>query len=277
MWTISANYLFGVKQLKNEQIIQDHALEIYDDDTALQIEDTLWWIQGRKFIIRKYLDALTEESIEHIVDIGCGSGGNLSVLAEYGVVSGIEISPKLAMLAEKRKLGQIICGDFFEVGFSAHIDIYTLFDVLEHIEDDNKFINKITRSDSAPHSLLISVPAMPSLYSQHDELLHHHRRYTHKTLCRVLENNGYEIVSMSYFMTILLPLVFLSRLSEKVMSLFGRKKQSVTLGQAPTWLNFLLISILRFEAFLSNWLSFPAGVWLFALAKHPGTSGKPVS
>lgn len=254
---------------------KDHALEHHDDKAAAEIEDTLWWLIGRKAIIRRYLNETRQaKEATTFMDIGCGSGGNLAVLSEYGAVLGVEVSPILAKRAAARQIGQIIQADFYKLDALDHINIFTLFDVIEHIEDDNAFINNIPKLCGKPHYLLISVPACPFLYSQHDKLLHHHRRYSRRQLHSLLTSHGYDIITSSYFFFFLFPFVLISRFGEKLMALLGREPERVNLGRTPNLIGNILIRVLSLEAGLSNHMTFPIGVWLFVLAKYsPAPTG----
>ena len=83
--------------------IQDHALEAMPDAESLLIEDRLWWVRGRKAIIKEYIERITRYgAISNIMDIGCGSGGNLDVLGGFGRVIGVEPSATLARRARGR-------------------------------------------------------------------------------------------------------------------------------------------------------------------------------
>jgi SAM-dependent methyltransferase len=249
--------------------IKDHALEYYDDEAAEEIEETLWWLIGRRTIIRRYFNEIQlAKETTTIMDIGCGSGGNLAVLSEYGTVFGVEVSPTLARRATARHVGQIIQADFRTLDSLDHISIFTLFDVIEHIEDDNAFINNIPEHCSRPHYLLISVPACPFLYSQHDKLLHHHRRYSRRQLHTLLTSHGYDIITGSCFLSFLFPFVLISRFGEKLMALLGREPERVNLGRTPNLIGKFLIQVLNLEACLSNHITFPIGAWLFVIAKY---------
>ncbi len=84
--------------MTNGKIHTHHAFEALNADNANQLENSLWWIQGRKHIIRKHLQTIASRSgkLQNIMDIGCGSGGNLDLLAECGSVVGVEPSGVLA-------------------------------------------------------------------------------------------------------------------------------------------------------------------------------------
>lgn len=249
--------------------VKHHALESLQDAEATQLEDSLWWIQGRKDIIRRFLrDALAIESIFRIIDIGCGSGGNFDVLAEYGAVIGVEPSPTLAARARVRGIASMVyqC-DIQQVKECCDAELFTMFDVLEHIEEDVNFLRGLRAAAPQRHLLLASVPACPFLYGEHDEILHHQRRYSKNMLRRCLTRSGYEVLSISHFMFFLFPFAFVARAKDKLMSGLGKRRTSVDLGSTAPLVSKCLSRTLRVEALLSKHISFPLGLWLFALAR----------
>ncbi len=251
--------------------IRDHALEHVDDETAKALEDPLWWNTGRKSIIRSFLKAEGKPA-RKIMDIGCGSGINFDVLSEFGTVVGIDRSSRLAKRARDRGIAEHVYEeDVFNLKDMGEVDLFTLFDVLEHMEDDSGFLTKLGKS-SNHHSLLISVPACPFLFSEHDRLLHHQRRYSRAMLEEVLSKNGYQIIKMSYFMFLLFPFILLARGEEKIAAMLGRRKTTVRLGVVPGWLNSILTKVLQLETIISGPFSFPFGLWLFVLARHEGST-----
>ncbi len=82
--------------------IQDHATEFMTDLEAMTIEDTIWWALGRRSIIRNLMDRAAKQRIGKILEIGCGSGGDLPLLSRYGQVWGLERSRVLAKRARQR-------------------------------------------------------------------------------------------------------------------------------------------------------------------------------
>ena len=251
-------------------MIGDHATEFLDESEALQIEDTIWWLVGRRAILRGFLErAKRQQPIRDILEIGCGSGGNLPLLSRYGVVSGLERSLVLAKRAEERKVARRIhVTDFFEFDSAESFDLYCLFDVLEHNEDHTAFVKRLSRLPPPNHMLLLTVPACQFLYGPHDVLLHHYRRYSKRGLEMLLAENGYDILMSGYYLFFLFPVLLASRLAEKVALLFGRKQKKVQLGRVPHWVNSLLAAALKTEALFSRVLSFPIGGWVITLAKR---------
>ncbi len=249
--------------------IQDHAWESMDEAQSLLLEDRLWWVQGRKAIIRTYLQLAAQAGpIRSIMDVGCGTGGNLGVLAEFGQVAGVEISAPLAARAKSRGVAQAIYQqDARELEACRTVDLFTLFDVLEHIEADGEFLDQLRRRAGSWHRLLVSVPACPFLYGDHDRLLHHYRRYNGRRLRAALEQGGYRVLHMNHFMFFLFPMAFLARMKDLALARWGRQRAGVELGDLPPWLAAPFAASLRAEARLARRVRFPFGLWLFALAE----------
>jgi SAM-dependent methyltransferase len=203
-----------------------------------------------------------------IMDIGCGSGGNLETLARHGKVFGVEPSETLASRARARGVAEaILQQDARELPECREVDLFTMFDVLEHIEDDLDFLTCLRAKAAHRHQLLISVPACQFLYSDHDRILHHYRRYTRKALRSTLRAAGYRVLEMNYFLALLFPFVLLSRLKGKILAKLGRKTVTVDISDVRPLLAGPLESTLHIEAFLSRWVRFPVGLWLFALVE----------
>lgn len=248
--------------------VQDHALEHLSDKAAKDLEDSLWWVHGRKAIIRKYLERALQGVAEPIImDVGCGSGGNLQTLSEFGSVLGVEPSPILARRSRERGIAKdVFEADVGTLDSTKSVDVFTMFDVLEHIEDDLAFLGSIRKQAEQKHTLLVSVPACPQLYGEHDRILHHYRRYNRAMLSSILEKNGYKVEAMSYHMTFLFPVALAVRLKDKVLELLGYKRAAIELGDAPPLLSRILGSVLMAESSCVGHVSLPCGLWLFALA-----------
>lgn len=239
-----------------------------DRDYELQThraEDRHWWYRGRRDVIERVIADLKLPARARILDAGCGSGRNMIELARHGTVSGVELSGPSVDVARARGAGKVIAGSVLDMPFdSDSFDLSVCLDVIEHLEDDVGALRELRRVLAPGGSLLVTVPAYQWLWSGHDEVNHHHRRYTRRSLQRVAEQAGWEQVRTTYFNSLLLPLAILLRVLER----FSRKttESSLDLWVPPQPLNWLLERPLALEAALiGRGGRIPAGLSLLAV------------
>jgi SAM-dependent methyltransferase len=239
-----------------------------DRDYELQThraEDRHWWYRGRRNVIERVIADLKLPARARILDAGCGSGRNMIELARHGTVSGVELSGTSVDVARARSAGEVIAGSVLEMPFDGDsFDFAVCLDVIEHLEDDLGALRELRRVLAPGGSLLVTVPAYQWLWSGHDEVNHHHRRYTRRSLQRVAEQAGWEQVRTTYFNSLLLPLAILLR----VLDRFSRKttESSLDLWVPPQPLNWLLERPLALEAALiGRGGRIPAGLSLLAV------------
>lgn len=238
--------------------------EIYRQMRA--VEDTHWWFNGRKNIVAHLIKSLHLPKTARLLDAGCGTGGNLELLARYGTVKGLEYDENAIHLARSRGVGEI-----FQASFPDQIplhgekfDLVVLLDVLEHIEDDVETLRVLGGLLDKDGRLLLTVPAFPFLWSKHDDLHHHKRRYTAHTLTQAIEAAGLKVHYCSYFNLWLFPVVALVRVVQKW---FPPKDCDGELSVPPRWVNTLLEKLFGSERFLLGRIRLPFGVSLIALAQ----------
>ena len=239
-------------------------------DRLIAMEATHWWCVGRRKILKKALDThiKKEKKALSILEIGCGSGGNLPLLSNYGKVYGTEIDDEMRSAANDRKCCEVKKGTFLpegEIPFDEKFDLICMFNVLEHIEDDGLAMKKIVGKLNSGGKLLITVPSYPFLWSQGDIDAHHFRRYVKKSLKAVLQSQNLKILYTTYFNTLLFPIVFfIRRFSKKGMDNYDVKNFS-TGG-----LNGVLTKIFTSESlWISKNRSLPFGDTLLMLAQKP--------
>lgn len=239
-----------------------------DRDYELQThraEDRHWWYRGRRDVIERVIADLKLPARARILDAGCGSGRNMIELARHGTVSGVELSGPSVDVARARGAGEVIAGSVLDMPFdSDSFDLSVCLDVIEHLDDDVGALRELRRVLAPGGSLLVTVPAYQWLWSGHDEVNHHHRRYTRRSLQRVAEQAGWEQVRTTYFNSLLLPLAILLRVLER----FSRKttESSLDLWVPPQPLNWLLERPLALEAALiGRGGRIPAGLSLLAV------------
>ena len=191
--------------------------ELFDE--MYKVETQHWWFVARRKIIASVIDDLNLGSNPRIMDAGCGNGDNLEFLSKYGELVAIEREDNALARAKSRQIGKVVKGelpDNFPSDINKENDLIVLLDVLEHIDDDEKSLSILKNWAKNDATLLITVPAYQFLWTKHDELHHHKRRYTAGQLKKIIENNGWKVNYISYFNSFLFPLAFLTRLKDKV-------------------------------------------------------------
>ncbi len=230
-----------------------------------QAEDRHWWYRGRRTVLHRVIDGLEIPSEARILDAGCGSGRNMVELSSYGPVTGIELSPASVELARQRAAGEVIEGSVLEMPFADDsFDLAVTLDVIEHLEDDLGALRELRRTVAPGGALLVTVPAYQWLWSGHDVINHHHRRYTRRSLQRVAEQAGWQQARTTYFNSLLLPVAILLR----VLDRFNKKptESSLDLWVPPEPVNRALEQPLSLEAqLIGRGGRIPAGLSLLSV------------
>jgi SAM-dependent methyltransferase len=230
-----------------------------------QAEDRHWWYRGRRTVLEGVIAGMRLPARARILDAGCGSGRNMLELARQGTVTGIEVSETSVCLARARGVGDVVAGSVLEMPFAADsFDLAVTLDVIEHLEDDLGALRELRRTVAPGGSLLVTVPAYPWLWSGHDEINHHYRRYTRSSLQHVAERAGWEQVRTTYFNSLLLPAAIILRVLERLST--KTTESSLDLWVPPAPLNWLLERPLAFEAaMITRGGRIPAGLSLLAV------------
>ena len=156
------------------------------------IEEHHWWFRGRRAILLNLASAILPPSKEHLViDVGCGTGANAEAFNQRYRCIGIDISAEAIQAATKRfKDVPFICGaapkDLGEEAGRA--GLFVVADVIEHIEDEFRFISDLVAAAKPGAFILITVPADPELWTDHDVSFGHYRRYLPSTLREVWQD-----------------------------------------------------------------------------------------
>lgn len=203
-----------------------------------------------------------------ILDAGCGTGGMLPLLQEFGSVEGIDSSSSAVEHCRQRfdNRFQVSVGDL--PGALDQIspkEVITAFDVIEHIEDDRGVLEGIHARLTPGGSLVCTVPAYMWLWSRHDELNLHKRRYTARLLRTRLSEAGFTVAYISYFNLLLLAPIAVVRWSARFRK--PRLADRTDFERSPSVLNGFLRQVLAAEAGILRSARLPAGVSLIAVAR----------
>ena len=234
-------------------------------DRMAEHDSTHWWYRARRDILADYLTRegrLPKEA--RILEIGCGTGHNLPMLAQFGRVDAIEIDPAARDVASQR-LGKAV-GDAPLPALpgvpDAHYDLIAVLDVVEHIEDDVAALQAMRARLAPGGKILITVPAHQCMWSAHDVVNHHHRRYSKTTLVKAIDAAGLRPRKLGYFNSLLFPLAAGARIMGRIT---GREDSDDTPPAAP--LNTLFEKIFRLERHMVGRLPMPPGVSIITLAE----------
>src|SRR3989338_952028 len=185
-----------------------------------EFEERHWWFLGRRRILRQIVRAYAAPSPDTvIIDVGCGTGGNIGSLADEYATVGIAPSSQAIASAKKRfPRTEFICGiapqDLAERMKTAKLLLLT--DVLEHVEDDRALLNQLIAALSPGVGILLTVPADMSLWSQHDESFGHFRRYDHASLSLLWKGLPVSVRLVSAFNTRLYPVIKSARFFSRI-------------------------------------------------------------
>lgn len=236
--------------------------EHYELDATLA--EAHWWWVGRRWIISHLMDKLLDDGNSRtILEVGCSTGSNLAMLERYGAVEAMEMFAPAADHCRQRHPRIPVYNEAIPTRLERQYDVICLFDVLEHIEDDVEAMDWIDRHLAPGGTLFLTVPAFQFLWSRHDELAHHFRRYTRGRL-RALLNRRFLVRYATYFNFHLFPLIAAVRLLQRLFGLGGKRdKAAGGTGLA----NPVLKSIFAAERMWLPGLSLPFGVSIFAAAR----------
>ena len=184
-----------------------------------------FWIQ-RRFEVLKSLAGSEFGKTSRVAEIGCGNGlVQRQIEDHYGLpVTGFDLN-ELALKKNVSRMSPIFCYDIHQRSpeFRAQFDLVLLFDVLEHIDDEARFLQSIRYHLNSIGTLVINVPAHQALYSKYDEAAGHVRRYSIGALTKALEQNGFKIRSYTYWGLPLVPLLVV----RKVLLNWRRTEQGI--------------------------------------------------
>lgn len=224
-----------------------------------------WWYVARRAILSAIIRRhVAPPAGARVLEIGCGTGHNFGMLGEFGAVDGLEIdAPARAIASERlgRPVGNAPLPELTGVP-DGHYDLIALLDVLEHIDGDRAALASIRRKLKPGGKLLVTVPANPWMWSAHDVVHHHHRRYSAASLKRVFADAGLKIHMLSHFNTLLFPLAAAVRLLGKATN-----KQHADDAMPSRTLNRLFTGIFGTERFLVGRVPLPFGVSLVAVVE----------
>lgn len=191
--------------------------------TLFPIEDRHFWFRARNRTISVVVGRTIAPMQDgyRVLEIGCGTGNTMRVLesvSQRGLVVGMDRLVEGLQYARLRTGCALVQGDMRRLPFGVGFDLIGLFDVLEHLPDDVEALQSVFDNLVPGGALVLTVPAHMSLWSYHDDIAHHCRRYSIHGLESKLVDIGYLIEYSTYYMATIFPLVWFVR------RVFARKR-----------------------------------------------------
>jgi len=230
----------------------------------MKLEERHWWFVARRRILLSVLKRNLDlkEGLQ-ILDVGCGGGATMGSLRRYGNVRGIDTSEE-AVEYNRERGREVSLGAVESIPFADNsFDLVLALDVIEHVPNDLQALRELFRTLRPGGSLLVTVPALQMLWSAHDVINGHYRRYTLGHLRDQVETAGFEVVTATYFNTLLFPLIFALRWLWR----FRPKNTASDLTELPQPLNALLTGLFSLEKLLVGHIRLPFGVSALCYAR----------
>lgn len=230
------------------------------------IEDYYWWHASRRDMIYRLAETLDKGA--KILEIGCSGGALLQLLKNKGFedLCGVDISQNAVAICKEKFLEDVHVMDAARLEFQdERFDAVITSDILEHISDDDHALAEWNRVLKPGGKLIVFVPAFAFLWSQHDVVNNHYKRYSKRELINLLESANFKIVRSSYWNFIMFFPSFLIRMAQRLFA--GKKSMPCDQFYAVSPVtNKALINLLRWENSLLMKTGFPFGVSVFAVA-----------
>ena len=225
-------------------------------------DSTHWWYRARRDILHDLLVRAQLPKDARILEIGCGTGHNLPMLGQFGNVEAIEIDPAARAIASERlgrPAGDAPLPTLPGVERGAY-DLVAVLDVVEHIADDVAALQGIGDVLKPGGRILATVPAHPWMWSAHDVVNHHHRRYTKASFRKAVEAAGLTVEGMGWFNSLLFPLAVGARAAGKLMG-----KDDSDDSPPPGPVNALFERVFGWERHLVGRVPLPPGLSIWAV------------
>jgi SAM-dependent methyltransferase len=234
-----------------------------------EMENRYWWFIGRRklvdWLITQY-SALGGKAL--LFDLGCGTGRNLQHFSQHGRVVGGDCAVAALDSCRKHDLTNVFGCQAEAIPLkSGSVDVVTALDVLEHIREDMTAVQEVYRILKPGGLFVALVPAYGFLWSEHDEALHHFRRYVAGELRAKLVAAGFVLERVSYYIFFLFFPILLFRLWQ------GLNRTSispaVSYREPPIWINEFFVWLLTIERYMLRFINIPFGVSLLAVSRKP--------
>ncbi len=188
------------------------------------LERNHWWFKARKTILESQIQKLVSKSKLKILNIGVATGSTSEMLSKYGEVTSVEFDHECCQFLRTELKMDIIEGSITELPFEDKTyDLICAFDVVEHVVEHEKAVSEMKRVCKDSGTVFCTVPAFNFLWSRHDDVNHHIRRYTRKEFSKLFWGSGRIIYATYFNFFLFLPIAGLRLISKILPSAIARK------------------------------------------------------
>jgi SAM-dependent methyltransferase len=243
-------------------------------DQLARIEGQHFWFCARNRVILGLARGISSSlrPCDDVLEMGCGTGNVLRILETACPncrLVGLELWFDGLRHARRRTGASLVQADIRNSPFGKQFDMVGMFDVLEHLTEDQETLRLVHNALRTGGKLLLTVPAHQSLWSYFDEAARHCRRYSADGIRRKLEDAGFEVEFLTQFMACIFPIVWAYR------KLAGLRRNTNSTRQLASEefrlvpvVNRILTGLLYLEA---KWIcrghSLPVGTSLVVVAR----------
>jgi SAM-dependent methyltransferase len=233
--------------------------------TNYKLENEYWWFVARQYIISDLINKYSGlKPGDTVLDAGCGTGGFAEFISSKFNILCLDTSATALEYCRKRGLNNL---------FNCTLDQFPkdnwnvkgvfMLDVVEHIEDDEAVVGQVYDLLPKGGCFVASVPAFRWLWSKHDDIHMHKRRYTKPEFLSLLERHGFRIEYSSYFNTFLFLPAVVARFVEKLL----KKEKETPVDEVSPFVNKIFTEVFKSERNFLTGMSFPFGLSIIAIAR----------
>jgi SAM-dependent methyltransferase len=233
-------------------------------------EATHFWFRGFRAFVVPILEEISAGRRDlRLVDCGCGTGNNLSLLEPYGQTFGFDLTSEGARRALRTER-PIVQADIERIPYHANtFDIATSFDVVQSVPDDGAALREMARVLKPGGYAVLNVTALEFLRADHAEVWKELRRYTPASAGRLVGDSGLQVVRISFVFASLFPIMLSVRMWQKLLRPFREPQGDSELEVPPEPINAALTWLVEKEAALSRRVPMPIGSSLLIVARKP--------
>lgn len=235
-----------------------------------RVEDSHWWFVGRRAILEEFMRLIASQisrSNLRILDVGCGTGANLEMLAGFGNSEGVDVSDEALEFCRAKGL-KVHKGLAEKLPFEDQsFDVVTALDVVEHLDDDVAGLKEMARVLKDDGRTLIFVPAFMWLWGVQDDISNHRIRYTKQQIVERLSKAGFTVERATFANWTFFTPILIGRFLMKMTGLKPESENNVNVSA----LNGIFGKIFSAERLWLKRFDFPIGVSIVITARKNHT------